>query len=237
MVLTKEFIINGDKFVFEFEVIAPNKVLLPNYTTSLENKYHATLSESEFLRDIDNLIPDSLYNDWKEACFRQLQIVIRGHVDNYKRITPSDIECYIKESLIVMTSIGQGFKQPLSINDQHRLFKNMLIGLSKHFNIPVEVNFAPQINFELAKLLDYGKDEFNSGNYENAKSIFAQINIKYHNHECYYWFARIKEMQGLIVDAIMYYEFSLEKYIDNPQLISSNEILKAKIACQEKINS
>jgi len=84
----------------------------------------------------------------------------------------------------------------------------------------------------LAKLLERGKNEFNVGNYASAKNIFSEINLKYHNHECYYWYAKIKEMQGLTTDAIMYYRFALDKYVDNAQLISEDEIIQAMTACQ-----
>lgn len=46
------------------------------------------------------------------------------------------------------------------------------------------------------------------------------------NHENFYWFGRINDAKGEKEDATIYYEFALEKYKNNPSLISKEEIVR-----------
>lgn len=85
----------------------------------------------------------------------------------------------------------------------------------------------------LRELLDEGKHYYEVGDYETAKEIFSQINIRIQNHECYYWFAKIREALGLKKDAIMYYNFALERYNEESYLISKQKIIEAKNNCEQ----
>jgi len=151
MTINKEFRIGNNAFIIEFEQTSPNKIKLPNYINVIENGYALTINESELFRDITNLTPKSITNNWKEACFEQLQIVIQNHINTYKRIAPADLESYITESILLMTSLGKSLSQPISLNERYKLFKDILIALSKHLEIPVEISFAPKINFEFSE--------------------------------------------------------------------------------------
>lgn len=80
-----------------------------------------------------------------------------------------------------------------------------------------------------------GRIKFLEGNYEEATDAFGQCNMITMNHgmpdnyENFYWFARMREEKGESkADIIMYYNFALEKYYNNPELISREEILAAK---------
>ena len=80
-----------------------------------------------------------------------------------------------------------------------------------------------------------GRIKFLEGNHEEAQNAFGQCNMITMNngmpdyYENFYWFARMKEVSGESKgDIIMYYNFALEKYNENPELISKAEILEAK---------
>jgi hypothetical protein len=47
------------------------------------------------------------------------------------------------------------------------------------------------------------------------------------NHEVYYWFARMRELNGKPNDAKMYYGFALENFTGDPDLITKAEIESA----------
>lgn len=79
-----------------------------------------------------------------------------------------------------------------------------------------------------------GRIKFNENNYDEAKEAFGQCNMTTmnsglpDNHETFYWFARIHEIKGEQENADMYYGFALEKYSDNPELITKEKIIEAK---------
>jgi len=78
-----------------------------------------------------------------------------------------------------------------------------------------------------------GRIKFNDGRFDEAKEAFGQCNmITYEsslpeNHETYYWFARMRELDGKKEDAKMYYGFALEKFSGDSDLITKMEIEKA----------
>ena len=78
-----------------------------------------------------------------------------------------------------------------------------------------------------------GRIKFNEKNYEEANEAFGQCNkIKIfenlpQNHETYYWFARMNELDNKPKDAKMYYGFALENFSNDPELISREEIQSA----------
>jgi RimJ/RimL family protein N-acetyltransferase len=78
-----------------------------------------------------------------------------------------------------------------------------------------------------------GRIKFNEKNYEEAKEAFGQCNkINMfenlpQNHETFYWFARMRELENKPKDAKMYYGFALEKFSNDPELISRDEIQRA----------
>lgn len=80
-----------------------------------------------------------------------------------------------------------------------------------------------------------GRVKFNEGNYVEATEAFGQCNMLIMdgglpaNHETFYWFARMREMDGKPDEAKMYYGFALENYSGDPSLISKEEIQQALI--------
>jgi ribosomal-protein-alanine N-acetyltransferase len=75
-----------------------------------------------------------------------------------------------------------------------------------------------------------GRIKFNEGNYEEATAAFGQSNMVVmqenlpENHETFYWFARMRELEGKHEDAKMYYGFAIEKFSSDPDLITREEI-------------
>ena len=78
-----------------------------------------------------------------------------------------------------------------------------------------------------------GRIKFNECNFEEATDAFGQCNMIImqenlpENHETMYWFGRMKELEGKIGDSKMYYSFALERFSENPDLITRNEIQSA----------
>jgi RimJ/RimL family protein N-acetyltransferase len=78
-----------------------------------------------------------------------------------------------------------------------------------------------------------GRIKFNERNYEEANEAFGQCNKVImqenlpQNHETFYWFARMRELDNKPKDAKMYYGFALEKFSNDPELISRDEIQNA----------
>jgi RimJ/RimL family protein N-acetyltransferase len=78
-----------------------------------------------------------------------------------------------------------------------------------------------------------GRIKFNEKKYEEAIEAFGQCNkiIMFENlpqnHETFYWFARMRELDNKPNDAKMYYGFALEKFSNDPELISRDEIQSA----------
>lgn len=114
------------------------------------------------------------------------------------------------------------------------------INASKEQLIPVINNIVNEINSKgqhpllLTKYFYLlGRIKFIEGSYDEAQDAFGQLNMitmnegMPENYETFYWFARIRETKGLIEDAKMYYGFALERYNENPSLISRDDILKA----------
>jgi [ribosomal protein S5]-alanine N-acetyltransferase len=75
-----------------------------------------------------------------------------------------------------------------------------------------------------------GRIKFNEGNYEEATEAFGRCNMIImqenlpENHETFYWFARMRELENKPGDAKMYYGFALEKFSGDPELITKEEI-------------
>jgi RimJ/RimL family protein N-acetyltransferase len=78
-----------------------------------------------------------------------------------------------------------------------------------------------------------GRIKFNEGSYEEALEAFGQCNMITmqenlpENHETYYWFGRIRELNNKPSDAKMYYGFALENFSGDPDLITKEEIQSA----------
>lgn len=78
-----------------------------------------------------------------------------------------------------------------------------------------------------------GRIQFNVGDYEESTDSFANCNkISINeelpnNHETFYWFGKIREAKGELIEAKMYLEFALEYFTENPEIISKSEILSA----------
>ena len=78
-----------------------------------------------------------------------------------------------------------------------------------------------------------GRIKFNEANYEEATEAFGQANMVVmqenlpENHETFYWFAKMRELDGKPEDAKMYYGFALEKFSGDPELITREELQNA----------
>jgi ribosomal-protein-alanine N-acetyltransferase len=74
----------------------------------------------------------------------------------------------------------------------------------------------------------HGRINFLDGKFNEARSAFGQCNMIKMNHETFYWFSRIDQLESDKSDAGLYYlKTALEYYQDNPSLISKAELLKA----------
>lgn len=78
-----------------------------------------------------------------------------------------------------------------------------------------------------------GRVRYVEGNYVEARKLFGQANMVImqeglpQNHETYYWFAVMLEIDGKIENAKMYYESALQHFSGDTDLISKDEIQKA----------
>jgi RimJ/RimL family protein N-acetyltransferase len=105
---------------------------------------------------------------------------------------------------------------------------------SKINTVVQEINAKGQHPLLLTKYFYLlGRLKFSEGNYEEAQEAFGQCNMitmnegMPENYETFYWFGRINDAKGEKGNAKMYYGFALEKFNDNPNLISRDEITKA----------
>src|SRR5690606_366891 len=104
------------RFTMKLNKLASGNVEIPLYAKiSPDIKFRrkltfknmsAGISEKDFNADMEILVPQSLGDDWAEACFKQLQIRLKMHYNQYGRIMPADLECFIGEMIIVMSEIG-----------------------------------------------------------------------------------------------------------------------------------
>ena len=76
--------------------------------------------------------------------------------------------------------------------------------------------------------------KFLEGKYDEAADAFGKCNmVTYNNsipdnHETFYWFAKMKEQKGESrSNILMYYNFALEHYNENPDIITKEEIIEA----------
>lgn len=131
----------------EFKIIVEQpdtgKIRIPIYANIPSNSrlrnMIVTLSEDDFDTDMKVLVPSSFGDDWAEACFNQLQVRVVMHIQEFGRILPADLECYIAEMVLVMASIGEAIHQPLSLDMRKKIFKRVLITISDKLNIPIEI--------------------------------------------------------------------------------------------------
>jgi ribosomal-protein-alanine N-acetyltransferase len=74
----------------------------------------------------------------------------------------------------------------------------------------------------------HGRINFMDGKFTEARSAFGQSNMIKMNHETFYWFSRIDQLESDKTDAGLYYlKTALEYYQENPSLITKEELLKA----------
>lgn len=80
-----------------------------------------------------------------------------------------------------------------------------------------------------------GRIKVNEGNYQEAYQAFGQCNHintenrLIDNHETYYWFAKIRDMNNdRAEDVLQYLNYAIAYYQDNPELISRADIEKLK---------
>lgn len=142
---TQTFYTKELSFDIDYEETTDGKVTFPMYIKMRKDspmkELTITLNKIEFIVDLQDLTPISLGSDWGEACFNQLQKVLQKHISKYQRILPSDLEYYVNQTVTIMTSITKKLGEPLSTEEQQLSFKRMLIDISKHLEIPVEINF------------------------------------------------------------------------------------------------
>lgn len=78
-----------------------------------------------------------------------------------------------------------------------------------------------------------GRIKFNEEDYEEANKDFGKCNMIVmqanlpENHETFYWFGKMLELDNKLENAKMYYGFALEKFSGDPDLISKGEIQAA----------
>jgi hypothetical protein len=127
------------EIVFSIDIEQPiqDKVTIPVYS---HLPMVVTLSECDFDSDMKTLIPTSFGNDWAEACFIQLKERVAEHINEFGRILPADLECYIAEMVLVMGSIGEAIQQPFSYEKRKLIFNRVLIAISDELNIPIEIH-------------------------------------------------------------------------------------------------
>lgn len=130
-------------FTINIEQPEHGKVKIPVYANipahSLLKSLTVTLSENDFDSDMEILVPASFGDDWGEACFNQLQVRVVKHIQDYGRILPADLECFIAEMVLVISSIGEAIQQPLSFDMRKDVFKRVLVDISDELNIPIEI--------------------------------------------------------------------------------------------------
>lgn len=142
---TQTFQTQEMSFEVEYEESTEGKVTFPMYVKMREGSpmknLIITLSKIEFIVDLNELTPISLGSDWGESCFNQLQKVLQNHINKFKRILASDLEYYVNQTVLIMTSIAKKIGEPLSTEEQQMAFKSILIDISEHLKIPVEIKF------------------------------------------------------------------------------------------------
>lgn len=134
-----------------------------------------------------------------------------------------------KKNLALKTiSISHTQSKRLEINAPQ---EEIVIAINQIVNTIKEQGEHPELVSKYFYLI--GRMKYNEGNFDESKEAFGQCNmIRWNatlpdNHETFYWFARIREAKGLTEEAKMYYNTALEKYLEDPSLISKEEILRA----------
>ena len=143
MEITKYYKTREVSFSMKLKKTSTGKIEIPIYAKMPTNvkfdQMSAGISEKDFDDDMEILVPESLGNDWAHSCFKQLQIRLKMHFNQYGSIQPADLECFIGEYLLVMSNIGEAINQPLSLSDKQMLFKKFLTDISEELNIPVQI--------------------------------------------------------------------------------------------------
>jgi len=134
---------------FEIELESPRDGMLTipvdrKLPTTFFNTYLINISEKEFDNDMLIMLPTSFGDDWMEMCFNQFQYKVKFHIENFKRITPADLECYVAELILIFYSIGKFINQPIDQEERQFLFKKILTEVSEALNIPVELRFITE---------------------------------------------------------------------------------------------
>jgi len=143
MEITKNYKTKEISFSMKLNKNSSGKIEIPIYAKMPSNvkfeQMSAGISEKDFDEDMKILVPESLGNDWAESCFKQLQKRLKMHFNQYGRIQPADLECFIGEYLLVMGNIGDAINQPMSLSVKQMLFKKFLTDISEELNIPVQI--------------------------------------------------------------------------------------------------
>ena len=143
MEITKHYRTKEVSFSMELTKTSTGKIEIPIYAKMPANvkfdQMKAGISESDFDDDMKIMIPESLGADWFASCFKQFQFRLKMHFNQFGRIQPADLECFIGEYLLVTSSIGKALNQPFSLTDKQSLFKKFLIDISEELNIPVQI--------------------------------------------------------------------------------------------------
>lgn len=143
MEISKYYRTQEVSFTMKVNKTTSGKIEIPLYVKMPENTMFNTMStgisEKDFDEDMETLVPESLGDDWSESCFIQLQKRLKMHYNQFGRIQPADLETFIGEFIIVMSSIGDAINQPLSLADKQKVFKKLLVDISEELNIPVQI--------------------------------------------------------------------------------------------------
>lgn len=115
-------------------------------------------------------------------------------------------------------------KERLDINTSHSVLVQEILKVKEHIDIEGKKTELVAKYFYLL-----GRIRFKENNFDESTKAFTQCNFtnSKFTYEIMYWYARMCEIEGKISDAKMYYKFALEKYYDNNDLMTKDEILTA----------
>ncbi len=115
-----KFNINGTEIIIKVDVVPPNQVIVPIYkpTTEIILGFSGTVSEKEFLTDIEKLLPKKVDNTFFDYIIdTALFETIQSHLNKFGRLTDSDMELYVGETLLVLTAVAKSMRMELPTDE------------------------------------------------------------------------------------------------------------------------
>lgn len=123
------FTVDGQEIVISVDIAPPNRLVVPIYkpTTDTILGFSSVVSEEEFIADIKKLLPkkiDTTFFDYiiEIALFETIQ----AHLNKFGRLTDSDMELYVAETILVLTAVASSMKMDMiSDDDKEYLFNHL----------------------------------------------------------------------------------------------------------------